>query len=161
MNYFKYTDNEVNIGEIAYLELDEEYYCFRAVFAAQNKLWTTNFIQEIYFLPEGSWYDVLDMLEKISEKEFNNLWERALKPFIGKWNKTKNNNSTGNIVKTKFACNYPQGIILSINETFYGIADYDECKMKYGWERLYPRSEFDMKIIGYDEKNMWLELKPM
>jgi hypothetical protein len=43
MKYFKYID-----GEIIYYELDEEYYCFRAIFDNNNKSMTTNFIDDHY-----------------------------------------------------------------------------------------------------------------
>jgi hypothetical protein len=162
MKYFKYIDGEINPGEIIYYELDEEYYCLRAIFDNNNKLMTTNFIDDHYFLPEGSFDDCsIKLLEVIAENEFKIKWKIALKPFFEKWNEIKNVNIAGNNIKVKIKCIYPQGIIFDINGMFYGIADYNECKIKYGTNNLYPKNEFDMEITGYDENNMWIKLKPI
>ena len=94
MKYFKYFDVETN--RIIYYELDEEYYCLRAVFEEKNKLITTNFINDEYLLPEGSFYEMQEYLgKKIVENKFNNKWETALKPFIEQWNNIKNKNKYG------------------------------------------------------------------
>ena len=159
MKYFRSVDNETNINRIIYHEFDEEYYCLRAIFEENNKLETTNFINNKYILPEGSFYEIKDDLgEKITEKEFENKWKTALYPFVENWNKIKKKYIIGNNIKVKINCFYPQGIILDINEIFYGIANYQECKEKYGSGHLYPKHDMEMKIIGYDEKNMWIKL---
>jgi hypothetical protein len=162
MKYFEYIDNEENKETIIYYELDEEYYCLRAIFEEDNKSMTTNFIHNDYLLPEGSFYQIINILEKeIDENTFNNKWKIALKPFLEKWNETKNVYDIGKNIKVKINCIYPQGIIFDVNGMFYGIANYEECKIKHGTKKLYPKYEFEMKIIEYDEKNMWIRLKPI
>jgi ribosomal protein S1 len=77
-----------------------------------------------------------------------------------KWNKIKNKYIIGQKIITKINCIYPQGIIFNVGEMFHGIADYDECKAKYGSKYLYSGNEMEMDIIGYDDDNMWIKLKP-
>jgi ribosomal protein S1 len=67
---------------------------------------------------------------------------------------------SGDKIKGKINCIYPQGIILDICEIFYGIANYEECKIKYTSKYLYPKNEMNFKIIEFDEKDMWVKLKP-
>ena len=161
MKYFRWIDDDINVGRITYNEFDEEYYCLRAIFEENDKLFTTNFVTNEYRLPGGSYLDMLDNLgEEITENEFNNKWEIALKPFMKKWNETKHKNDIGDNIKVRICCIYPQGVIFRFDEIFHGIADYDECISKYGWEKLYPNIELEIKIIGYDENNMWIKLKP-
>jgi hypothetical protein len=140
MKYFKYIDREINPGEIIYYELDEKYYCLRAILDNNNKLMTTNFIDDYYFLPEGSFDDCsVKLLEEITENEFKRKLEIALKPFLENWNEIKNVNIAENNIKVRIKCMYPQGIIFDINGMFYGIADYNECKVKYRTNNLYPK----------------------
>jgi hypothetical protein len=161
MEYYKYIDKEVNINRIMYGEYDNEYYCIRAIFEKNSKLVTTNFIDNEYFLPEGSFCDYKNNLgEEITEIEFYKLWEMALKPFENKWNELKNKYKIGNNIKANINCIYPQGIILDIGEIFYGVGNYKECEMKYTSKYLYPKNEMNMKIIDFDEKDMWIKLKP-
>jgi hypothetical protein len=161
MEYYKYIDEEINNSRILYGEYDDEYYCIRAVFEVNNKLTTTNFMDDECFLPEGSFCNYKEYLgEKITEIEFNKFWKMALKPFENKWNELKNKYKIGDNIKGKINCMYPQGIILDIGEIFYGIANYEECKTKYASKYLYPKNEMNVKIIEYDEENMWIKLKP-
>jgi hypothetical protein len=167
MKYFKYIDVEEKKKKIIYNEFDAEYYCFRAVFEENNMLFTTNFIDYDHLLPEVSCYDIIDDLVKdyfgeyITQNEFNNKWRIALDPFMEKWNIIKEKYIIGNNIKAKINCFYPQGIIIDITETFYRISDYNLCKIKYGEKYLYPNNEMDMEVIGHDENNMWIKLKPL
>jgi hypothetical protein len=161
MEYYKYIDEEVNIGRIMYGEFDEEYYCIRAVFEENKIFFSSNFIYDDYILPEGSYDDIKEYLgEKITEEEFNEIWVNSLKPFFTEWNKVKNKYSIDEKINTKINCIYPQGIVFDINEKFYGIADYEKCKTKYGSKYLCSGNKMEMYIIGYDENNMWVKLNP-
>ena len=160
MKYFKYIDNELHIGEISYLEIDAEYYCVRAVFEHNNKIYTTNFIYKVYFLPEGSYIDEQEYLgEEITKEEFDEKWAIGLKPFLEKWNCIKNSYTIGKKINAKMICIYPQGIVCDIGEIFHGIVNYDQCKIKYGSNTLYPGKEMKLCIIGYDENNMWIKME--
>jgi hypothetical protein len=164
MEHYKYIDEEINVSRIIYGEFDEEYYCIRTVFEENNQLFTTNFVNnDEYILPEKSYVDDKEYLgEKISENEFNEKWKKALEPFIEKWNEIKNKYIIQKKITTKINCIYPQGIIFNIGEMFHGIADYVECETKYGSRNLYTgnKMEMEMEIIGYDDDNMWIKLKP-
>ena len=143
-----------------YGEYDEEYYCIRAIFEEDQKLFTTNFIYDEYILPEGSFIDELEYLgEKISESEFNKIWKNSLEAFLAEWNEIKDRYKIGKKIEAKIICIYPQGIICDIGEKYHGITNYNECKIKYGTKYLYPKNKMEMEIIGYDENNMWVELK--
>lgn len=157
-SYFKYTDED---SIDCFLELDEEYYCERAIYKTQNNLINTYLTIEKkpYFLPEGSLKDTLEFMNLSSKEEFDTLWKESMMEFESDWNELKMKYKIGEKVKSRILCFYPAGIISNFGEKFNAISDYKTCKKKFGKERMYPNDEMELTISKFDNTNKIIELK--
>jgi len=155
--YFKYADE----GVICYVELDEALYCLRAVYQVGEEFINTNLqaAHETYFLPEGSFGDSIDSITEIEKATFDDVWNRSVQPYLAGWNELRSRIKTGDKIPGKIICFYPQGVVLNIEQRFYGVADYDECKGYLGAEKMYPGQHVELVLEGYDDVNMWVKLK--
>jgi hypothetical protein len=165
MKYIKFSDEESDIRErTVWYELDEEFYCHRAVYEEPDKIKATHIAEEnyLYALPEGSLKEAEEWLgEEVSEIEFESKWQEALKPFRKEWERIKNNYSVGQNIPVEINCFYPQGIILDFGEILQGMADYQECVEIYGGAHMYPRKGMKMQIKDFDDKNLQVIMKPV
>jgi hypothetical protein len=157
-NYFKYTDE--NKTE-CFFELDNEFYCERAIYKAENELVNTYLTieQDPYFLPEGSFKDVLELMDSISKVEFDILWKESTVESESDWNELKKKYKIGKNVKTQILCFYPTGIISNFGEDFNAISDFKDCEEKFGKEKMYPNNEMELVISEYDDINQLIRLK--
>lgn len=156
--YCKYIYEE---NVTCFMELDEELYCFRAIYQNDKNLISTNIQIENseYGLPEGSFSHCLEDLTAITQREFLELWSKATLLYADSWNKLKAKLVIGDKINAKIICFYPQGIILEIWQLFCAIANYDECRNHFGGDKMYPREEIALKIEGFDDDNLWVRLK--
>jgi hypothetical protein len=156
--YYKYIYEE---NVTCFMELDEELYCFRAIYQNEENLISTNIQIEKskYGLPEGSFIDCLEHLTVTTQKEFLDIWNKVVSSNLDSWNKLKSELVIGDKINAKIICFYPQGIILEIGQLFCAIANYDECRNHFGGDKMYPREEIALKIEGFDDDNLWIKLK--
>jgi ribosomal protein S1 len=156
--YYKYNDEE---NVICFLELDEELYCERAIYDIDGNFVSTNLTieDEKYFLPEGSFIDCLESLTQTTQKEFLDIWNKVTFPHLKNWDKLKIELEIGQIINANILCFYPQGIILNIGQEFYAIADYGECKNKFGADKMHPNEKLEFTIGEFDNNNLWVKLK--
>ena len=158
--YYKLYDVEYDVYP-KYVEFDEEYYCLRQITQVGNALINTSIDVESEFgLPEGSFNNCLEFLTtEISKHTFEELWEISKKPYLSKWETLKKELSIGQSLQGQIVCFYPQGILLDIGKKFYAIANYDDCKAFFGTKKLYPKEVLLLQVGGFDNLNMWVELK--
>jgi ribosomal protein S1 len=157
-SYFKYTDED---STECFLELDEEFYCERAVYKTKHKLINTYLTieKEPYFLPEGNLKDGLEFMNLSSKEEFDILWKESMLESESDWNELKMKYKIGEKVKSRILCFYPTGIISNFGEKFNAISDYKTCREKFGKERMYPNNEMELIISKFDNTNKTVELK--
>ena len=156
-NYFKYTDKN---NTECFLELDEEFYCERAIYKTANTLINTYFVieHEIFFLPEGELKDSLELMNPSSKMEFETLWKESTIEFESDWNKLKAKYKIGDIVKSRILCFYPQGIISNFGENFNALSDFKACERFFGKEKMYPNNIIELSISRFDDKNKLIQL---
>lgn len=156
--YYKYIDEE---NVICFLELDEDFYCERAIYDISGIFISTNLRieDEKYFLPEGSCIDSLEYFTKSTQIEFIDNWNKAISPSLDSWRKLKSELIIGDKINAEIICFYPQGIILEIGKPFYAIANTNECKKRFGTQEMYPNKKFELTIDEFDDANLWVKLK--
>lgn len=146
-----------------YIELDQAYYCLREIvdFGGECKN-TSLYIEDEFFISEGSWEECLGDIEdyQISKEVFEEKWQLSLKNHLAKWHSLKARLAIGQFIKAKIVVFYPQGIILDMGECFYGIADYELCKENFGLEKIKIHQLLDLKVVGFDEVNLWVRVEP-
>jgi len=156
-NHFKYIDEN---NTECYLELDEEFYCERAIYKTENNLINTYLTieHELYFLPEGNLKGSLEFMNPSSKMEFDTLWKESMREFESDWNKLKMKYKVGDMVKSRILCFYPQGIISNFEEDFNALSDFKACEEKFGKEKMYPNNEIELVISEFDDINKTIRL---
>ncbi len=92
---------------------------------------------------------------EITKEEFDFEWNRYLNTTINEWKLFKENNPLQKAVLGRSCVYYPQGVIININNLFFGIIDYKKYTAAFG-----NRLNIDVRtyVKGYDELNQWLLL---
>ncbi|GAA4841669.1 hypothetical protein [Algivirga pacifica] len=160
MKYYKYIwEEEDRVTNL--LELDDEYFCYRAIFLGEKEAFSTNKISQDdpYFLPEGSFEEVLDELEEISTEEFISTWKKVNKNLTTHLKRIKTTFYKGKRVKARVLCFYPQGVIFDCEEAFNGIGNYEDCLAEFGYKRMYPNQVFELIVSAIDEENLMIQLE--
>ncbi len=157
-SYFKYTDEN---NTECFFELDDEFYCERAIYKTEKKIINTYLTieHESYFLPEGSLKDGLEFMNSSFKEEFDTLWKESMMESESDWDELKMKYKIGEKVKSRILCFYPTGIISNFGEKFNAISDYKTCREKFGKERMYPNNEMELIISQFDDINKTVELK--
>lgn len=157
-SYFKYTDEDKTE---CFLELDDEFYCERAIYKTAEDLINTYLTIEHnrYFLPEGSMEDSVVFFENISKSEFDLLWKESTLKFENHWKEFKSKYAVGDKVKTKILCFYPNWVVSNFGEIFNAVSDYKSCVEKIGSNKMYPNTEIEMIISAFDDINKIVRLK--
>ena len=157
-SHFKYTDEN---NTECFLELDEKFFCERAIYKTENDLINTYLTVEhkSHFLPEGNLKESLEFMNSSSKAEFETLWKESTIESELNWNKLKLKYNIGDKVKTRILCFYPRGIISNFSEEFNAISDYKTCKKRFGKEKMYPNNEMELIISGFDDINKTVLLK--
>ena len=135
-SYYKYSDE--NKTE-CFFELDEKFYCERAICKTENNFVNTYLTieKETCFLPEGSLKDGLKIINLTSKEEFDSLWKESTMEYESDWDELKMKYKIGEKVKSRILCFYPTGIISNFGEKFNAISDYKTCREKFGQEKMY------------------------
>lgn len=89
-------------------------------------------------------------VNKISEKQFEDIWSLYTQAYIEKWHSIKNTYSQGQILSMRQCYIYPQGMIVKKGNVI-GICDnYTNFKLN---------EPINVVFIGTDETNMWLKVR--
>lgn len=157
--YYEFT-YEVNVTCL--IELDNELYCERAIYKTGEQFITTNLSikNEKYFLPEGSFKDCFEQLKEITQQHFTDIWNSIIEHNLVNWNKLKNELKVGQIINVEIICFYPQGVMLDIGYPFFAISNYNEFEKHLGNENMYPGIKTTVSIEDFDNKNLWIKVKP-
>lgn len=157
MKYYKFTDFEsLEYTFECFAELDDEFYCLRAVFRTPDGLFNTftnDLRSEHHILPEASWQDDIESSQEVPSEEFISLWKQSMLEYEEPWKVLKNSYEIGQILCLSVVCFYPHGVILKVNDLFNALADYQHCKNKFGREKMYPQNNFELRILGFDDEN--------
>lgn len=86
-------------------------------------------------------------ITNLSKKAFEDLWQTTTAQYSSKWYEIKKSMTIGTIIEMQQCYIYPQGIILKQN-SLTGI-----CEKTDGF--ILHRNA-TVRIIGYDDLNMWL-----
>ncbi|MEM1320997.1 MAG: hypothetical protein AAGG75_12160 [Bacteroidota bacterium] len=161
--YYKYKVKIDKVDGLHLLELDEEFYCCRAIFIDEHGSYTTNFIKnddDRYYLPEGNLEEAISSFQVIPKSVFDMTWSNALKLCSEDWSKHKKEIAKKNqIFKGYIVCFYPQGVIVNIGFKYFGIIDYERCLEVVGKHQMYPGHHFKCEVADFDDENMWFQLK--
>ncbi|MDH7447601.1 hypothetical protein [Aquimarina sp. 2201CG14-23] len=151
-NYYKYVDEDKTE---CFLELDEDFFCERAIYKTGNNVINTylEIEHESYFLPEGNLKDSLEFMMVSSKVEFDTLWKESMMKSESNWNTLKMKYEIGDLVISRILCFYPQGIISNFGEEFNALSDFKTCQEKFGKEKMYPNKEIELRISGFDNIN--------
>lgn len=129
-----------------WIELDNDSYATRQIILSGN-VYHFSCIEDC--LAEGVINDkeLSDDIVDISLIEFDKIWNVVLKKYSDAWNKTKEKNKIGDYIIGNLKCYYPQGAIFTSKDF---IINYK------GTKNIAIHSDLEMRIIGYDETNMWV-----
>lgn len=129
-----------------WLELDDDSYATRQIILSDD-LYHFSCIEDC--LAEGVINDkeLADDIVDISLIEFDTIWKEVLKEYNDAWNKTKEKYKIGDSIIGNLKYYYPQGAIFISKDT---IINYK------GTKNVAIHSDLEMRIIGYDETNMWV-----
>ncbi len=161
MIYYKYEDEYSPIdGGVTYIET-EEGVAYRQITVDGEKYLMSNINYPKWgmMLAEGKIdYTVIDVVQEISQKEFDDIWNAHLIERQVQWHKTKERYTRGSEVTGFIQLFYPQGVIVNLDEGSLGVADYAECRATAKAERMYPGYRVTAIVADYDELNYWLVL---
>lgn len=154
-SYYKYTDTD---GTIVLYELDQEYYCIRAICVTSSIILNTAFINETssFFLPEGSFSEQLKELSVTTKDEFLNFWSISTSQYLDAWNHLKTKFQINQCIDSEIVCFYPQGVIVQYSEIFFGLVNYKDCEFILGSENIYPQQKIKLYVQNFDDENLWI-----
>lgn len=132
-----------------WLELDDNGYVTRQIVSDSRKELHVSCREDC--LAEGT-VDVEEMLGtivKLSEWEFNDMWQSAISCYKKEWEKTKLKYPIGNYIQGICKFIYPQGAIIVGNDYMAVYKGNDDTEVN---------QLVSAKINMYDDVNMWLVL---
>ncbi len=83
----------------------------------------------------------------INKEDFENIWNESLKDYKRIWSIIKNKYKLNSYIKAFCMYYYPQGVIFKVDNV---IINY------IGKEKVKIHEEYKMRIVGYDDVNMWI-----
>ncbi|SEQ06166.1 hypothetical protein SAMN02910289_01152 [Lachnospiraceae bacterium RM5] len=83
----------------------------------------------------------------ISKKNFEIAWNDALRDYRKIWESIKNNYKLNSNITATLMYFYPQGAIFKVNNIIINYIGENEVQL---------HEKLNMKIVGYDETNMWI-----
>ncbi|EHO14616.1 hypothetical protein [Myroides odoratimimus] len=159
--YYSYDHLELEgvEGCISYYEVSEEGYYLRSV-TNHNGCWTNSYIEirdQEFFLPEALLEEEdKGFLNEISHEEFLDQWSQSKVPYEEHWAVFKK--ELGDQVEGEIVCFYPQGVMVDIGSSFYGLADYHQCLSVLSREKMCPGTVAHFKVDGIEEENFLVHL---
>ena len=86
----------------------------------------------------------------ISKDDFELIWNKSLKDYRKNWESIKDSYRLNSNITATFMYYYPQGAIFKVDNI---IINY------IGDNEVHIHEELDMKIVGYDDINLWIITK--
>lgn len=154
-SYYKNTDED---DVMVLYELDQEYYCLRAICVTPSVILNSAVIDEQsnFFLPEGSFSENLEQLSVTTKEDFLNFWHKSTFQYLEAWNRLKTRFQINQCIDSEIVCFYPQGVIVKFGESFYGLANYKDCESILGTDHIYPQQKIKLYVQNFDDKNLWI-----
>lgn len=143
-------------GDYFWIEITEESFAQRQIIKQADNTVLVSCRQDC--LAEGEIENDYIKNFEIDKQEFEEKWVQYTKKYHFLWEEAKKIYEIGKKVEGIVLYFYPQGIIFSIGK-IQGIADYDEYSKRSSLSNLYPHHKITGKVVGYDEKNMWIVIK--
>ena len=138
----------IKYGEENYwYELDDEGYAIRQIILDEHRQIHVSCLEDC--LAEGpvNEEDLEGSIENLSKREFDILWQDALKKYEKLWEEIKKRYPIGVYVQGKYGYSYPQGSIIRGNDF---IAIYK------GKDPFRLHQVVQYRVKSYDDINMWL-----
>lgn len=156
MRYYKGDDPESPIGEgIIYLEVMEGY-PVRQITVTDTQRLSSN---RDFMMGHGQTdFDEVEEALPISKEEFDLVWSRHLEAHREEWERAKDRYPIGTPVEGVLKVFFPQGVIVELEQTVHGVAEYQACRDSTPPMNLYPGHEVTGVVKGYDEINQWIIL---
>lgn len=143
----------------SYYEVSEEGFYLRSI-TCNKGIWTNSYIQvedNEFFLPEAILeQEDKEFLTEISRVEFTKALQLSQASFKTEWIEFKSRAMS--LCEGELCCFYPQGVVIKLNEPFYGLADYDQCAKVVPSEQMYPGTPVRFTVDFIDEENYILHL---
>lgn len=89
-------------------------------------------------------------ITEISNESFEMTWNEALRDYRQKWKEMKKNYKLNSNITATLMYYYPQGAIFKVDNIIINYIGDSEVKL---------HEELNMKIVGYDDTNMWIIAK--
>ncbi|MFT5194606.1 MAG: hypothetical protein ACI9EW_003309 [Cellvibrionaceae bacterium] len=98
---------------------------------------------------------LLKPITKIPSAKFDSIWQKHLIKHEAEWAAIKKRHSLETILQGQVRAFYPQGVIISIEGTTTGLANYASCQESLN-HTLVPDMPIQVTVGGYDERMQWL-----
>jgi len=127
---------ELNNDNVAYREIILSNDCYH-VSALEDCLAEGEFVDE----------EIEAEIKDITQTEFEQIWDDAMREHSEKWGETKNKYKINDCLTATLIYYYPQGAIFKC----------DDILVLYNGEReFYLHEQTMLRIVGYDDTNMWV-----
>ncbi len=90
--------------------------------------------------------DIID----ISKDDFELIWNKSLRDYRKNWESIKDSYRLNSNITAKFMYYYPHGAIFKVDNIIINYIGNNEVQI---------HEELDMKIVGYDDINLWIITK--
>ncbi|WNS44678.1 hypothetical protein [Paenibacillus sp. MMS20-IR301] len=140
-----------------YFEVNEAGWAFRQILLEEGKeSKISNQKKYDFFLSETELSLDDETLLRITQDEFEEVWNRINRDQTQSWVELKSKLPLGTKVTGPIEVLYPQGVIVSLPDfDTLAIANYEECAANYKNRNLHKGLYVTADIIGYDEVNYW------
>lgn len=137
-------------GEEYWLEINEQLIAMRQIIVDGNSNIHVSCREDC--LAEGivEFGELDGTYKEISQDEFESMWILAIRPYYEEWLKIKGKYPVGRNVGGVCKCFYPQGAI---------VKGKDYVAIYKGKREILFNESLISQVVGYDEQNLWLELK--
>jgi hypothetical protein len=159
--FFKHSNEEGVLGRgFCYYEFapfDHEWAALRQIEADGETFLTSNLPTQMLGLcdqPIASLDSGLPFVE-ITQKEFEDTWNRALCATTQSWHQFKITHPTGTLLPANALGFYPQGVLAEIDAPFFGLLEY----VVYRKQFAHLGHRVQTRIVGFDEKYRWALLE--
>lgn len=129
-----------------WIELDNDNYATRQIVLSDNE-YHFSCIEDCLAEGKINDEDLSDDIIEISSFEFEDVWNIVLKKYNAEWNAAKAKYRINDFVIGNLKYYYPQGAIFKCDDAVINYVGKESVKLF---------SNLEMKIIGYDEINMWI-----
>ena len=156
MKYYKYVDTWVDEPNIAttYVETDDG--CeIRHLSVIDQRFISSNMD---LLLGEGQVdYTEVEEAIPIPAEEFIDVWNTYLDKYLPRWTNIKANFPIGFEIVGFIKIFFPQGVIVSLGNNVWGLADYKKCQDSCARpEYMSSWHKITGIVRGYDEINQWI-----